>query len=591
MDVFRVIDRFNITGRGTVYTIQISKGAVLHMNDILCDLRGNRFAVKGFEMIRRIQTDITPEDWPVGIMFELLSGTEVCGNILVRDLAKVSFMFCNHPLYPRRVDEDYEEEYQAAGLDHPCALFSYEDFSMGKLSLYGEEISGLTIYRGWMLKPEEYRDLYKRLEKRGIILINTPDEYERYHFLPGWYEDFKDETPLSVWTEENNIGDILHVAKQLDGESYIVKDYVKSRKHEWYDACFVKNVKDAAGLERVVRNFVDRQGEDLVGGVVLRKFENLKKAGFHEQSGMPLSEEYRIFIYAGKVLAVDGYWNHSDELDFTDVEYAWMESLASRIKSNFVTMDLARKEDGTLIVMELGDGQVSGLQEMKAAEFYRIFRGQGIRNPYSIDDIKRIITTFTRLDIEPEMSLRFIDKKNDYMIIGYIGHVSFQRCGYEDASGEDDYTDLDSLFNAELVDGICLQRDWYKVTDIWCEPDMEDLDLTIEGYRKATERRKEYLGQHYQTYKAVKREIDRWNPYGLLPDAPHNEFNSESEDVARNIRTDSTVEKIAKVVSRVFSEAFEPQYFTVDKCMDVAGKIRAALDEIKECFVADDGRE
>lgn len=65
---------------------------------------------------------------------------------------------------------------------------------------------------------------------------------------------------------------------------------------------------------------------------------------------------------------------------------------------------------------------------------------------------------------------------------------------------------------------------------------MEDLGLTIETYRAAAEKRKEYLGERYQTYKAVKREIDKWNPYDLLPDAPHDEFNPESEDVAKNIR-------------------------------------------------------
>ena len=82
------------------------------------------------------------------------------GTILVRELPEVNFLFCNYPLYPRKVDEDYEEEYQAARLEHACALFSYEDFSTGKLSLYGESISGLTVYRGWMMKPEMYKDSY-----------------------------------------------------------------------------------------------------------------------------------------------------------------------------------------------------------------------------------------------------------------------------------------------------------------------------------------------------------------------------------------------------------------------------------------------
>lgn len=122
-------------------------------------------------------------------------------------------------------------------------------------------------------------------------------------------------------------------------------------------------------------NFIKRQDEALVGGVVLRKFEHLKQIGFHEQSGMPLSEGYRVFIYAGKILAIDDCWAKESDTCISDGEYAWIETIARRIKSNFVTVDLARKEDGTLAIMELGDGQVSGLQQLTAVEFYRTFCG------------------------------------------------------------------------------------------------------------------------------------------------------------------------------------------------------------------------
>lgn len=44
------------------------------------------------------------------------------------------------------------------------------------------------------------------------------------------------------------------------------------------------------------------------------------------------------------------------------------------MKSNFVTMDIARREDGRLIIMELEDGQVSGLQRIKPADFFREFK-------------------------------------------------------------------------------------------------------------------------------------------------------------------------------------------------------------------------
>ena len=36
-------------------------------------------------------------------------------------------------------------------------------------------------------------------------------------------------------------------------------------------------------------------------------------------------------------------------------------------------MDLARKTDDKLIIMELGDGQVSGLQQIKPENFYEAF--------------------------------------------------------------------------------------------------------------------------------------------------------------------------------------------------------------------------
>ena len=284
----------------------------------------------------------------------------------------INFIFCNHPLYKRKVDEDYQEEYQAAGTDHACALFSYEDMEEGKLSLYGDDISGLTIYRGWMMKPKMYRDFYNKLKEKGIILINSPEEYERYHLLPGWYDDFKYDTAESVWEDQGTLESALSLTRELKG-SYIVKDYVKSRKHEWYDACYIKNIEVHGETERIIKNFIDRQDSNLLGGVVLRKFIDLKADGFHEKSRMPISEEYRVFICKGKVLIIDNYWQADNNVKLSDDEVQWIKNQAQKIKSNLVTMDLARKTDDKLIIMELGDGQVSGLQQINPEMFYKAF--------------------------------------------------------------------------------------------------------------------------------------------------------------------------------------------------------------------------
>lgn len=164
----------------------------------------------------------------------------------------------------------------------------------------------------------------------------------------------------------------MSMAKSLAGP-YIVKDYVKSRKHEWYDACFIQDIADRENAEKIIRNFIARQGDSLVGGIVLRRFEALKQTGFHERSGMPLSEEYRAFLYAGKIMMIDNYWAEHGEGKISAEEKLWIESIANRVKSNFVTVDIARKEDGSLIIMELGDGQVSGLQQIKSEDFYKAF--------------------------------------------------------------------------------------------------------------------------------------------------------------------------------------------------------------------------
>ncbi|MEI3218842.1 MAG: ATP-grasp domain-containing protein [Lachnoclostridium sp.] len=39
-------------------------------------------------------------------------------------------------------------------------------------------------------------------------------------------------------------------------------------------------------------------------------------------------------------------------------------------------MDLARCNDGTIIIVELGDGQVAGSYQIKAEEFYKAIRGK-----------------------------------------------------------------------------------------------------------------------------------------------------------------------------------------------------------------------
>ena len=359
-DVFRIAGRMQKMGRNVTCRIQNYLHSDICVSDILYDLHGNRFQVK-----RKVEKQAVIE-------FTVLDEVEAIGDVLVRNLHDIHFIFCSDPLHQRKVDESYKEEFEEAEKHFACVLISYESLESGELILFGEEISGLAIYRGWMMKPDLYRLFYEKLSEKGIILINTSEEYQRYHLLPGWYEDFKEVTAKTVWENQGTLQSALALTDGLAGP-YIVKDYVKSRKHEWYDACFISDISNRENAERVITYFIERQGDNLVGGVVLRKYESLKSIGFHEKSGMPLSEEYRVFVFAGRVLTIEGYWTADQKVNLTDEEMDWIGNVAKRLKSNFVTIDIARREDGRLMIMELGDGQVSGLQQIHPQYFYRFF--------------------------------------------------------------------------------------------------------------------------------------------------------------------------------------------------------------------------
>ncbi len=80
---------------------------------------------------------------------------------------------------------------------------------------------------------------------------------------------------------------------RFDRQQY---DIVKSRKHEWDEACFIPAADDKSAVEQVVSRFVELQGDDLAGGLAFREFVELDPVGRHPRSGLRLGREYRLLI-------------------------------------------------------------------------------------------------------------------------------------------------------------------------------------------------------------------------------------------------------------------------------------------------------
>lgn len=284
-------------------------------------------------------------------------------------------LMCSDPFETRRIDDDWAAERAVAQTHgHEVALVHWESVVAGEGAEAVRRVSTRmpverAIYRGWMLTPEQYRVLFDALRERGVELITSPERYAWAHTLPGWYDTVSDVTPRSVWvpfTVGDDLADACAAARELLSHSpdgIVVKDWVKSRKHEWHEACFIP---DATAIERVVGTFVERQGE-VVGGLVFREYVPLQSLGPHPKSGMPMSVEVRVFACQRRILAVMPYWAEASEANI-EVPRATLDALVARIGDSFVTLDLACTRSGDWIVMEIGDGQVSGLPRPADAE-------------------------------------------------------------------------------------------------------------------------------------------------------------------------------------------------------------------------------
>ncbi|WP_327692624.1 ATP-grasp domain-containing protein [Streptomyces sp. NBC_00459] len=288
----------------------------------------------------------------------------------------IPVLYCRDPLNPRRVDEHFAQEAQevrACGgvvglVDHDALLQGDAEQAVAQVPAG----LGSAWYRGWMIPGDRYPALAEALSRRGTPLLVAPEQYRAAHELPGWYPKFVDITPASVWrpTEPGEVlaaEDLAVLAEPLAPGPGIVKDYVKSRKHEWEQACFVPELADAAGLARIVRRFVELQEEFLAGGIVLRSFEEFSKPE-------SVATEARVWWLDGEPRLVTP---HPDD-PFERGPVPDLGQIVSAVRSlgcRFVTTDVALRSDGMWRVVEVGDGQVSDLPPSSRGELAALLVG------------------------------------------------------------------------------------------------------------------------------------------------------------------------------------------------------------------------
>lgn len=206
------------------------------------------------------------------------------------------------------------------------------------------------VYRGWMMKPERYETFFAVLREKGLCPMTSPDAYEEFHMFPLAYmrnDALKAHAPRLVAFPGHraDAGVINRAFKE-----FMVKDYVKSVKGTRLPVSFRTPVSQER-MDEIVEEFVRLRGDLFTAGIACKEYVDLARCG-------GTTNEWRAFYLGGKLLNVCGNSNQPTNVAKPPEE---LVLACSNLGSLYYTVDFAERADGTWIVVETGDGQVSGL--------------------------------------------------------------------------------------------------------------------------------------------------------------------------------------------------------------------------------------
>jgi len=199
-----------------------------------------------------------------------------------------------------------------------------------------------------------YKELEDELASRGSQLINR---YYEHRFIADmeWVVPLDGLTPRT-WFDTGwaNAPDTEH--------GWVVKGRTNSRKFQWNTHMYAP---DRDALKTVIHRLYD---DPMLSdqGLVIREYVPLKE--FEEGiNGMPVTNEWRCFFLYGELLSAGYYWSQAEcaeEMGEIPEPALDLASKAAKLISDsatFCVIDVAETAEGSWIVIEVNDGQMSGL--------------------------------------------------------------------------------------------------------------------------------------------------------------------------------------------------------------------------------------
>lgn len=214
-----------------------------------------------------------------------------------------------------------------------------------------------------------YHELIQDLNTNQSQLINNLYEHEYIANMDYVYDIAEDTFP--TWFRLEDIP--FSLRKDC---AFVLKGRTNSKKQQWNSKMYVASFEDAVKLsiELMQDSLISQQG------LVIRKYIPLKTIQTVVNS-LPITQEWRLFFYKENLLTYGYYWQelideekmiHVNQVSFLQEGIGFAKKIAKIIaqQTNFFVIDIALTENNKWIVVEINDGQMSGLNGISANELY-----------------------------------------------------------------------------------------------------------------------------------------------------------------------------------------------------------------------------
>jgi hypothetical protein len=198
-----------------------------------------------------------------------------------------------------------------------------------------------------------YADQAKDIDYVGAKLINSYQQHRYISDLQNYVMDLRELTPRT-WRSLEDLP---------EKGPFVLKGETNSRKSNWKRDMFAPDKK--AAIEIYSRLMDD----SLIGHqqIYIRRYEPMVTY-MEGVNGMPITKEFRFFVAYKQLLCGGFYWqNYVDQLvempKPDEVTQEFLYDVIDRVgdQSNFYTIDVGISISGRPFVVELNDGQQSGL--------------------------------------------------------------------------------------------------------------------------------------------------------------------------------------------------------------------------------------